>query len=92
MTPEERARDRYPKPTAFFPTADGWKTINHRADGYAACIRELVDPLEARIKELQAVLSNILTDIGQPSPDGWYGLTLHDDEVTSAFEVLNKTQ
>lgn len=84
MTPEERARDRYPQPTAFLPTADGWKTLNHRADGYAACIREVVEPLEARVKELEEALLQHIRDLAT-IPDGVSGAT-----VVKSRAILNK--
>lgn len=81
MTPEERAAERYPQPTAHIPTAYGWKTLNHRADGYAACVREVVEPLEARIKELEDGIMALLLANG---PD-------HFNEAQKRLEaILNK--
>ena len=56
MTPEQRGLKRFPNPTALIPTCEGWQELNHRAEGYAVAVREVVQPLEARIKEMEEQL------------------------------------
>lgn len=58
-TPEERAEERFPA----FKVMD-W---TRRQDGYATCIREEVEPLEAEVSKLRALvqgLGNALCLIG----------------------------
>jgi len=65
MTPEERAEKRYPAPK-YVPLPEGLDEIyapdvrHTKQFAYADCIREQVEPLEAEVSRLRALVQELL--------------------------------
>jgi len=64
MTPEERAEKRYPAPK-YVPLPEGLDEIyapdvrHTKQFAYADCIREQVEPLEAEVSRLRALVQEL---------------------------------
>ena len=54
QTPEQKAEARYPGLDSGIDR-DMWHMIEGRREGYATCIREEVEPLEAEVERLRAL-------------------------------------
>lgn len=90
-TPEERAEERFPA----FKVMD-W---TRRQDGYATCIREEVEPLEAEVVKLRALVQELTKagdsmkeSIGQVAYELEEGMPLTDESscIIEAERMVTK--